>query len=252
MDIQAREDARRWLAEDGVAQVGHDEWTDGEAPDHRLTANEVAHNWAGPAFTDERLDAPGQLRLAFGLLDLLDDYWVTCEILFAHQGPDGPLPTEVLWNGYRRRLEAPQVSEAVTYSLWVDWFEDRSTSATAFAEVLGHDMDQLTTDAPDTLLRRARRVLECSGPVPWQTKQATYRFATRLPALHLALFKGLLSSYHDFYGDLQPDAALALLAELDLPVNTEHLKELRTVLTAGHSNHYRSPHAWDSALRTHL
>jgi hypothetical protein len=118
--------------------------------------------------------------------------------------------------------------------------------------VLGHDIEQLTTDAPDTLLRRARRVLECSGPVPWQTKQAAYGVATRLPTLHPALFKGLLSSYHDFYGDLQPDAALVVLAELDLPVDTEHLAELRTVLTAGHSNHYRSPRAWGSALRTRL
>jgi hypothetical protein len=42
MDIQAMEDARRWLAEDGIMQVAADEWTDGEAPDHRLTANEVA------------------------------------------------------------------------------------------------------------------------------------------------------------------------------------------------------------------
>ncbi|MFF3323184.1 hypothetical protein [Streptomyces sp. NPDC002889] len=250
MDIQAMEDARRWLAEDGVTQIGTDEWTDGEALDRRLTANEVAHDWAGVVFTDERLDAAGQLRLAFGLLDLLDAYWVTSEIRCADQGPDGPLPAEVLWDGYRRRLEAPQVSEAVTYSLWVDWFEDRSTSATAFAEVLGHDIEQLMTGTPETLLRRARRVLECSGPVPWRTKQAAYGVATRLPALHPALFKGLLSSYHDLYGDLQPDAASAVLSGLDLPADTEHLAELRTVLAAGHSNHYRSPDAWDRALRT--
>lgn len=244
------EDARRWLAEEGVTQVGNDEWIDGDIPGRRLTANEVAHNWAGLAFTDERLDAAGQLRLSFGLLDLLDDYWVTCEIRLADQGPDGPLPAEVLWDGYRRRLEAPQACEAVTYSLWVDWFEDRRTSATAFAEVLGHDVEQLMTGPAETLLRRARRVLECSGPVPWQVKQATYGVAARCPLLHPALFKGLLRSHHDFYGDLQPDAALALLAELDLPADTEHLAELRTVLAAGHDNHYRSPRAWDNALRT--
>ncbi|WP_331766222.1 hypothetical protein [Embleya sp. NBC_00896] len=247
MDIQAMEDARRWLAEDGVTQVGADEWTDGETPDGRLTGNEVAHEWAGVVFTDERLDAGGRLRLAFGMLDLLDDYWVTCEIGFAHRGPGGPLPAEVLWDGYRRRLEAPRVSEAVTYSLWVDWFEDRSTAATAFAEVLGRDIDQLTKASSDALLRRARRVLECSGPVPWPAKQATYAVAARLPVLRAALFKGLLTSYHDIYGSLEPDTALALIAELDLPADTEHLAALRTVLTAGHRNHYRSPGAWDDA-----
>jgi hypothetical protein len=83
MDTQAGQDARRRLAEAGVTQVGDDAWTDGDTPERRLTANEVAHSWAGQAFTDERLDVAGQLALAFGLLDLLDDYWVTCEIRFA-------------------------------------------------------------------------------------------------------------------------------------------------------------------------
>ncbi|MGW2561824.1 hypothetical protein ACWCXB_21740 [Streptomyces sp. NPDC001514] len=250
MDAQAREDARRWLEEDGVTQVGDDEWIDNEIPERLLTAHDVAQSWAGLAFTDERLDTAGQLRLAFALLDLLDEYWVTCEIRFADRGPDGPLPPEVLWDGYRRRLEAPQVADAVTYSLWVDWFEDRNTSATAFAEVLGHDVHHLLTGTPDALLRRARRVLECSGPVPWSAKETAYGIAARIPALHPALFKGLLSSYHDFYGDLEPSAALDLLAELDLPADTVHLAELRTVLTAGHKNHCQSPHAWDEALRT--
>ncbi|MEU0393717.1 hypothetical protein ABZ208_13210 [Streptomyces sp. NPDC006208] len=193
MDTQAVEDARRWLAEDGVTQVGDDEWTDCETADGRLTANDVAHAWAGLAFTDERLDMAGRLRLAFGLLDLLEVYRVPSEIHFADRGPDGPLPPEVLWDGYRRRLEAPRAAEAVTYSLWVDWFEDRSTSATAFAEVLGHDIDRLLTGAPDALLRRARRVLECSGPVPWPAKETAYGTAARLPVLHTAIFKGLLS-----------------------------------------------------------
>lgn len=238
------EDARRWLAEHGVVQVGADEWADGEAPDGRLTANEVAHSWAGDVFADERLDMAKQVRLAFGLLDLLEDYWVTCEIRFAHLGPDGPLPTQVLWDGYRRRLESPRAADAVTYSLWVDWFEDPNTAETAFAEVLGQDVRRLVTGAPTPLLRRARRVLECSGPVLWRTKQPAYRAAARCPALYEALFKGLLSSYHDLYGDLEPDAALELLAALDLPANTKHLGELRTVLAAGHTNHYRSPSAW--------
>ncbi|MFJ4818346.1 hypothetical protein [Streptomyces sp. NPDC088801] len=250
MDAQAMEDARRWLAEDGVTQVGDDEWTDGETSDGRLTANEVAHAWAGHVFTDERLDVAGRLRLAFGLLDVLDDYWVTCEIRFADRGPGAPLPPEVLWEGYRRRLEAEQVAEAVTYSLWADWFEDRNTSAIAFAEVLGNDIGQLRTDASDGLLLRVGRVLECSGPVSWPTKEETYGIAARLPALHPTLFKGLLSSYHDIHGDLESDAALALLAELDLPAGTEHLTELRTVLVAGHKKHYRNRRAWEEALRT--
>ncbi|MEU9916820.1 hypothetical protein [Streptomyces sp. NPDC051001] len=235
MDTQAGQDARRWLTEAGVTQVGDDAWTDGDTPERQLTANEVAHSWAGQAFTDERLDAAGQLGLAFGLLDLLDDYWVTCEIRFADRGPGGPLPSDVLWDGYRRRLEGTEAADAVTYSLWADWFEDRDTCETAFAEVLGRDAGRLRTDSPEPLLRRARRVLECSGPVPWAVKESVYGIAARLPALHAALFEGLLGSHRDVYGDLDPSAALDLLTGLSLPADTAHLAELCAALTAGHS-----------------
>ncbi|GGK21635.1 hypothetical protein GCM10011583_62040 [Streptomyces camponoticapitis] len=242
------EAARRWLAERGVSQV-RDGWVSDERPDVLLTANQVAHSWAGDVFGED-LVAADQVRLAFGLLDLLDDYWVTCEIRFADQGTAGPLPVDVLWDGYRRRLEADRDAEAVTYSLWVDWFEDHTTSATAFAEVLGNDIDRVVADPSEALLRRARRVLECSGPVRWPVKEPTYRTAMRLPALHSALFHGLRASFHDVCGDLEPGAALALLDQLDLPTGTQHRAELRQVLAAGHENRYRSRGAWDAAVRS--
>ncbi|WP_229860358.1 hypothetical protein [Streptomyces litmocidini] len=220
-----------------------------EAPDVLLTADQVAHSWAGDVFAED-LDAADRLRLAFGLLDLLDEYWVTCEIRFANEGAEGPLPADVLGDGYRRRLEADRHAEAVTYSLWVDWFEDPATSATAFAEVLGDDVDRVVTEASEALLRGARRVLECSGPVRWTVKEPTYRAAVRLPALHPALFRGLLAGFHDVHGDLEPAAAPALLDRLALPAGTWHLAELRHVLAAGHRNHYRSPGAWDDAVRS--
>ena len=246
--MRAVEAARRWLADQGVSQV-RDGWVSAEAPDLLLTANQVAHSWAADVFAED-LGAADQLQLAFGLLDLLDEYWVTCEIRFADDSAEGPLPADVLWGGYRQRLEADRDAEAVTYSLWVDWFEDRGTSAAAFAEVLGNDIALLVAEPSEAPLRRARRVLECSGPVPWPVKEPTYLTAVRLPALHLALFKGLRASYHDIYGDLEPPAALALLDRLDLPAGTRHLAELRLVLAAGHENHHRSPHAWHDAVRS--
>ncbi|MGW4705539.1 hypothetical protein [Streptomyces sp. NPDC004285] len=218
-------------------------------PEALLTANQVAHSWAGDVFAED-LRAADQVRLAFGLLDLLDEYWVTCEIRFANESAEGPLPADVLWDGYRQRLEADRESEAVTYSLWVDWFEDHATSATAFAEVLGNDIDRVAAQRSEAPLRRARRVLECSGPVRWTVKEPTYRTAMRLPDLHSAVFRGLLASFHDVYGDLEPAAALALLDRLDLPTDTQHLAELHHVLAAGHENHYRSPGAWDDAVRS--
>ncbi|CCA60717.1 MULTISPECIES: hypothetical protein [Streptomyces] len=239
--------ARRWLADQGVRQV-RGGWVTDEEPEELLTASQVAHSLAGDVFAED-LDAADQVRLAFGLLDLLDTYWVTCEIRFADESAEGPLPAGVLWDGYRQRLEAEREVEAVTYSLWVDWFEDHTTSASAFAEVLGNDIDRVVAEPSEALLRRARRVLECSGPVRWAVKEPAYRTALRLPALHSALFRGVRASFHDLYGDLEPAAALALLDRLELPADTQYLAELRHVLAAGHKNHHRSPGAWDQAVR---
>lgn len=227
--------ARRWLADQGVVRV-RDGWVSAQAPDVLLTAGQVAHSWAGDVFAEE-LDAADQVRLAFGLLDLLDEYWVTCELRFADGSREGPLPADVLWGGYRERLEAERHVEAVTYSLWADWFEDPGTAATAFAEVLGNDIGRVVAEPSEALLRRARRVLECSGPVPWPVKEPTYRCAVRLSALHPAVFAGLLASCHDVYGDLEPPTALALLDRLELPADTQHLAALRHVLAAGHKHH---------------
>lgn len=135
--------------------------------------------------------------------------------------------------GYRRRLEAVPEHEAITCSLWFDWFEYVPTAAEAFAEVLGNDRARLLPGAPEQLLRRARRVLEHSGPVPWATKIDTYRAAARVPALHHAVFRAVLRSHHDTYGSVDPAEGLALLTSLELPPGTERLAALRTALAAG-------------------
>ncbi|MFK8844404.1 hypothetical protein [Streptomyces sp. Ac-502] len=250
----------------------------------------MAHAWADEALSDCALDASARLRLAFGLLDLLGDYWVICELRFAVRDERHPLPADPFWDACRRRLEGPEEPEVLLHSLWADWFEDRATAEEAFAEVLGDDVNAMgapddgTAETPgptmtvraapglttphvtmpelatpdgatpdlatpdgvarDAMLRRAARVIGVSGPVPWPVKHAAYRTAATVPHLHPALFRGLLGSYHDLYGDLDPRAALALLDELDLPTATEHLAPLRAALTAGHRNHYSAPDAW--------
>ena len=174
---------------------------------------------------------PAGYDFALGLLDLLDDYWVTCEIRFAIIAAQD-LKAELLWDAYRRRLEASESPEPITYSLWVDWFEDRTTVEVAFAEVLGNNIEELRTKnrlhalTQNPLFRRAQRVLEISGPVPWPLKYPAYQAAVGSTGPPSALFQGLLSSYHDFYGDLEPHAAHALLQQLDLPSGIKWLAPL--------------------------
>ncbi|MGV4926318.1 hypothetical protein K2224_15745 [Streptomyces sp. BHT-5-2] len=240
------EQARRWLEAQGVRQVSDGVWAEGGVPAGTLTSSEVAHTWTSVALEERGRDAAARLRLAFGLLDLLGEYWVTCEIRAALKDNRDPLPAEAFWAGYRHRLEAPDEPEAVIYSLWVDWFEDPATAEAAFAEVVGHDLAEILDGtapagiAGGPLFRRARRVLCASGPVSWPVKYPVYRTAATFPELQPAVFRAILGSYHDFYGDLEPHSALALLRQLSMPSDTEHFTALCDALEAGHTSHYLS------------
>ncbi|MGW7437042.1 alpha/beta fold hydrolase [Streptomyces sp. NPDC054849] len=248
-DVPDSELARRWLAASEITQTGASTWWDADPPAGPLTTTDVCDQVGWTAFDDEDLDLAGQLRVALGLMDLLGSHTlVSGQVHTTHVGRRGPLPHDLLWDGYRQRLEAVREYEAYTSSLWLDWFEDSRTSAQAFAEVLGNDRHLLVPGASEPLLRRARRVLEYSGPAAWDAKVETYRAAARVPDLHHAVFRAVLRSYHDLYGGLDPVRALALLDGLDLPPDTEHLAPLRRVLTDGHCHHYASPQAWDAAL----
>lgn len=162
-ELPDSERARRWLAEDGITQTGPGTWYDAEPPARALTTQDLCNGLGSMAFTDERLDVAGRLRVALGLMDLLG--WhplVTDQIHTAHLGPQGPLPPDLLWGGYRRRLEAVPEHEAITCSLWFDWFEYVPTAAEAFAEVLGNDRARLLPALPNSC---------CAGPGGyWSTR----------------------------------------------------------------------------------
>ncbi|WP_433264836.1 hypothetical protein ACQPWR_30910 [Micromonospora vinacea] len=58
-----------------------------------------------------------RLRTGLGLLDLLDEYWVTVELRnFVTEQADRVV-TAAFWAGYRQRLEAVEPAEQVLYSL---------------------------------------------------------------------------------------------------------------------------------------
>ncbi|AWZ06316.1 MULTISPECIES: hypothetical protein [unclassified Streptomyces] len=243
--------ALRWLAEDGLTRDGDGAWWYVDAPGEPAEATstaDIAETWGFLVFEDERLGPADRVRVALGLMDLVGSHvLVHRPIHRAHLGPAGPLPVEVLWEGFRRRLEAGPEPEAVTDALWLDWFEHGQSADAAFTAVLGQDAHRIRADAPEGLLLRARRVLACSGPVPWATKEPAYRAAAQVPELRPAVFRAVLGSYHDLYGNLEPAAALALLDSLRLPPATAHLAALRTVLAAGHVNHRHAPDAWRKA-----
>ncbi|MFI6030909.1 hypothetical protein [Amycolatopsis magusensis] len=174
MDVVER--VRAWLADRDVVEDDGVWLARGEV----LSADEVAHEWARELLEEPYLNPYARLLLGFGLLDLLDAYPVTVEIRRALD----PSLTGEFWANYRRRLEAPKPPEAILESLWTDLFVDEDTAPEAFAEVLGNDLRLLHTPGE---LRRARRVLTISAPVPWTVKDRAYRYAATRPDLRPAL-----------------------------------------------------------------
>lgn len=245
--------ARAWLAENGVLRLGPDAWIYDDEPEREVTKQDIALNCSSWIFEDEELDEPGRIQVALGMVDLIDEPWTLEELHFPYC-LRGAVPPPELWAGLRDRLEAESVSNAVEDSIWHTWFECRATSDRAYRALIGDDLAGLDLRAPstgaassDSFLRRARRVLELSGPVSWDVKEHSYRSAAHVEALRHSVFKAILASYHDYYGDLEPGPALELLHLLGLPEDTEHLAPLRSVLAAGHRKHYATPDAWQAA-----
>src|SRR4051794_20864787 len=163
---------------------------------------------------DGELTPADKLEIGLGLLEILQTYWVTVELRwFVNAAADDAL-WATHWQAMREHLEQPRASEAVLYSLWVDWFEDITTVERAFNEVLARDWERLGED-DESLKRRVTAVLKVSGPVPWKLKAPVYTAAAEFPRLRPAVFSGLLYSYHDVYGSLEVAPALALLNHLD-------------------------------------
>jgi hypothetical protein len=87
--------------------------------------------------------------------------------------------------------------EAAMYSLWVDYFEVPKRAAFVFPRLLAQ-------------VQQRDVLLASSGPVPWAGKRAAYAAAAREPQLHAALAHGLVGSFYDIYGDVDPVEAKAL------------------------------------------
>ncbi|MFI8523329.1 hypothetical protein ACIGB8_02720 [Promicromonospora sukumoe] len=199
--------ARAWLVDGGVRQTGPDTWAYDDEPERPLTKNDVALECSSWIYEDDDLDEPGKIRVALGMVDILDELWTAEELHFPYC-LRGKVPPPELWAGLRERLEAPTLSTVIDNSIWHSWFECRATSEGAFRALIGDelaDRDALAAAAaPDLFLRRAARVLDLSGPVAWEVKERAYRCASEIDGLHQAVFKAILASYHDYFGNLEP------------------------------------------------
>lgn len=128
-----------------------------------------------------------------------------------------------LWDAYRAALAHPddRLADPVSYSLWVDFFEDPATVEEAWQET--------TRPGGEGWERRVSRVLDVAGPVPWPLKEALFESLVDEPRWHPAVLRAIVGSAFDAFGALGPSAG-DWLRRLALPDDTPDLPALRARL----------------------
>ena len=132
---------------------------------------------------------------------------------------------QLFWNEYRTLISDPddRLAEPVAYSLWCDYFENPETVHKAWSEIA----------RPDVLTERGlERVLDVSGPVPFRLKRALYDELVADERWHPFIFRSLLHSAFDVFGDVEIEAGRRLLAQLSVPEDAPGLRELRDKLAS--------------------
>ncbi len=110
----------------------------------------------------------------------------------------------------------------VAYLLWCDFFEDHRQVTESW--------NTLVTDTSSP--RLLERILEVSGPVPFALKERLYKRLIGDRAWHSAIYRSLLFSNYDVYGQIDQQKARRLLEQLDLPPELRKSKELTALRAA--------------------
>ena len=129
------------------------------------------------------------------------------------------------WEEYRSLLsdDDDRLADPIAYSLWCDYFEDPASVEEAWTAVA----------SPGAVSELGlRRVLDVSGPVPYHLKVPIYERLIGSKHWHPFIFRSLLDSAFDVYGQIDAKAARKLLDKLSLSKATEGLNELREKLDA--------------------
>ncbi|WP_354697234.1 hypothetical protein DSM112329_02860 [Paraconexibacter sp. AEG42_29] len=148
-------------------------------------------------------------RLAAGLRALREmPCYATTMYMTAFFHEMTPGQQERLWDAYREALEASEPARACTvgYSLWVDYFEDASTSGQAFT--------QMTAPGGKRDVR-IEPVLAIAGPAPWSEKRRLFQALIPEPRWHAPILRAISGSLFDAYGGVGDDVA-EVLAQLSL------------------------------------
>jgi hypothetical protein len=206
------EEARRW-AWDTAARTatGASPWPN--------NLNDVPHELQDLIWSQSDPMWVERVALAFELYRTMPCYANLMYIQHQHNDWDENA-RRLFWNEYRSLLSDldDRLAEPVAYSLWCDYFEDPKIVEEAWQEIA----------RPTELGERGiERLLDAAGPVPFRLKVSLYERLATDRRWHLPIFRSLLHSGFDYYGDLDVPATRDLLPRLNVPSGTPGLDDLR-------------------------
>jgi hypothetical protein len=168
--------------------------------------------WDGDLSPEARIDL---------LFEVYDDMPAYGHLMYAKHNYTRlpPAQRQEFWRFVRDRLAGDDLAlrQPLEYSLWCDFFEDQDTVHEAWNALV----------TPDASSRLLESVLLHSGPVPYDLKRRLYDRLLPDPKWHPFIFRSLLHSRFDYFGDFDPKHAEKLLRRLKIPEDTEGLADLR-------------------------
>lgn len=195
--------------------------TGGDSPLEEQFISDIPHEIMTDFIWESDLSVREKIQLTF---DLYDDMPCYAYLMYLKLHYSDFAPEEKLFclHQIRNRINSGKLeySKPAAYSLWVDFFEDQSTVRETWEIMTDKTMPE----------EGLQQMLIASGPVPFELKKELYERLIRQKKWHCYIFRSLLHSRFDVYGQLNRKEARKLLEQLDLPEDTEHLALLRKKL----------------------
>lgn len=165
--------------------------------------------------------------LGFGLFELFPSYYHFLQPFYHAilKGEiDEPAEKDIIWKQFSRYLGAENFyAEPVGYVLWVNFFEDTSLVREAWQGVLRGCISE----------KAKLKLLDSSGPVPYELKETLFNLLLPDKSTHQALFQSLLFSIQDLYGQIDKEKAKRLLPRLKIDHTSEACIFFKTQLDKG-------------------
>ncbi|MFV1885425.1 MAG: hypothetical protein ACMZ7B_13125 [Balneola sp.] len=166
-----------------------------------------------------KTDPKDQIKIFFDLYMICPSYSVISTLKIYYWKDLFESAKKEFWRNIKSILNSGKEHfiKPIEYSLWCDFFEDWNTVEESWKNLV-------TKDATNEVLKI---ILDVSGPVPFNLKKPLYSRLIRSEFWHIHIFKSLLHSEFDVYGNIDKKESLKILNRLSIDENTEHLDLLR-------------------------